>query len=91
MNGRPATPAPGLIDGGMPKLYALDLSDLPDANTTDRPTSRATAVALGLTLSAALRRNNYSDKCRTHQHLPGVGCRIWTVAMHSWANSNGLY
>jgi hypothetical protein len=24
-----------LIDTGVPKLYALDLSDLPDANTTD--------------------------------------------------------
>ena len=35
MNRRPATPAPRLIDRGMPKLYALDLSDLPDANTTD--------------------------------------------------------
>ena len=35
MNKRPATPAPGLIDRGMPKLYALDLCDLPDTDTTD--------------------------------------------------------
>ena len=35
MNRRPATPAPRLIDAGMPKLYALGLSDLPDANATD--------------------------------------------------------
>ena len=35
MNRRPATPASRLIDAGMPQLYALDLSDLPDANATD--------------------------------------------------------
>jgi hypothetical protein len=35
MNRRPATSAPGLIDRGMPELYALDLSDLPDADTAD--------------------------------------------------------
>ena len=34
-NHRPTTPPPGLIDRGMPKLYALDLSDLPDANAAD--------------------------------------------------------
>jgi hypothetical protein len=35
MSSRPAAPAPGLIDRGMPELYALDLRDLPDADTTD--------------------------------------------------------
>ena len=34
MNRRPTAPAPGLVDAGMPKLYALDLSDLPDANAS---------------------------------------------------------
>ena len=35
MNTRPAAPAPRLIDMGMRKVYALDLSDPPDANTAD--------------------------------------------------------
>jgi hypothetical protein len=63
MNCRPATPAPGLIDAGMPQLYALDLSDLPHADTT-HPADLASNcgcigidVERGYNLRALFRRN----------------------------------
>ena len=55
MNRRPATPAPGLIDAGMPKLYALDLSDLPDANATDPADLASNCGCIGIDVE---RRDN---------------------------------
>ena len=64
MNRSPATPAPGLIDTGMPKLYALDLSDLPDANATDPADLASNCGCIGIdverrdNLRALFRRNS---------------------------------
>ena len=55
MNRRPATPAPRLIDTGMPKLYALDLSDLPDANATDPADVASNCGCIGIDVE---RRDN---------------------------------
>jgi hypothetical protein len=64
MSRRPATPAPGLIDRGMPKLYALDLRDLPDADTTDPPDLSGNCGCIGIDVErrdnrrALVRRNS---------------------------------
>ena len=64
MNRSPAPPAPGLIDRGMPKLYALDLRDLPDADTTDPADLASNCGCIGIdverrdNLRALVRRNS---------------------------------
>jgi hypothetical protein len=64
MNRRPATPAPRLIDTGVPELYALGLSDLPDANTTDPADLSGNCGCIGVdierrdNLRALFRRNS---------------------------------
>ena len=63
MNRSPATPAPRLIDRGMPEPYALGLSDLPDANTTDPADVSGNCSCIGIdverrdNLRALFRRN----------------------------------
>jgi hypothetical protein len=71
MNRRPATPAPGLIDAGVPKLYALGLSDLPDANATDPADLSGNCGRIGIDvergydLRTLLRRNSIiAPACR---------------------------
>ncbi len=48
MNSRAATPAPCLIDAGVPQLYALSSSDLPDANTTDSADLASNCGCIGI-------------------------------------------
>jgi hypothetical protein len=67
MHSRPAPPAPRLIDRGMPKLYALDLRDLPDANTADPADLSGSCGCIGID---AERRDNRRALFR---RLPVIG------------------
>jgi hypothetical protein len=63
---------PGLIDAGMPKLYALDLRDLPGANTTDPADLPGNCGRIGIDVErgynrrALFRRNSIITAARRH-------------------------
>jgi hypothetical protein len=71
MNSRPAPPAPRLIDRGMPKLYALDLSDLPDANTTDPADLSGNCGCIGIDVE---RRDNLRAFVRRDSIIAAARC-----------------
>jgi hypothetical protein len=77
LNRRPAAPATSLIDAGMSELYALDLSDLPDADTTDSTDLASNCGCIGIDVErrdnrrALFRRNSIiAAACRDSSGKP---------------------
>jgi hypothetical protein len=66
-----AAPAPGLINTGMPELYALDLSDLPDANTTDPADLASNCRCIGIDVE---RRDNLRTLLRWNSIIAAARC-----------------
>jgi hypothetical protein len=71
MNKRPAAPAPRLIDRGMPKLDALDLCDLPDADTTDPADLSGNCGCIGIDVE---RRDNLRTFVRRNSMIAAARC-----------------